>query len=733
MISNDLLQSNYLGRDGFKWWIGQVADPYTSGWGNAKESQNKRRFKPDNQDGLEHEVYERRCKVRILGYHTISDADGYVLQNSELPWAHILVPAGTGTGIHGIGETHEYQGGENVIGFFLDGDDAQQPVIIGGFGRGTQSFDVKDKKPSEQTNESDCEIKPFMPRLDSELGVIHLGPKIKTKSGGNKTTIVPSTGKSQNKTKEEQSSTFKAQSAGNSPEFGNQGAIKGENIPELSRPECDPKKNAINGIQKEVKAVIKTLKSIEEYKNLYYDGAVNQLQSLSTQIGGGVKTISGYVRKILEIIKGNVAEELNKLFSEIQEALPETIKPILGITFQELLEFIMCVFDEIKGSGIFDITFNTLKDKLFGNIIDAALCAIEDIISELLNKFLDPIFEAIKGALDQLTSILTGAEAAFSNAIGKALDILTKIMSFFKCLPSRFQCPEPASWSLAGPSKDQKNNFNKILAKINIPDIPLPPGFDEADAINFQCDSNIGYLFPPIIGFSFGDAEAQAFVGDGKVIGIYLVEPGKGYSPLTPPAISIQQPGVYGTGGGAKAIAIVGSDGSISNVCLTSPGSGYVSTPEVVATSIASLEEEDFGLLPLPKTSSQVDAIPYLKDIYIKSPGIGYNDDDTILINGQDPSVYGLKLNMDSGPEGYITEINIQNNNNTPPVFKNLPQISILSDTGVGAIAIACLGFMIVESQEKDDSGSIKATTADGQTITVNASDIKTSINCFLQ
>ena len=31
---------------------------------------------------------------------------------------------------------------------------------------------------------------------------------------------------------------------------------------------------------------------------------------------------------------------------------------------------------------------------------------------------------------------------------------------------------------------------------------------------------------------------------------------------------------------GAKAIAIVGPDGSIENVCLTSPGTGYVSAPE---------------------------------------------------------------------------------------------------------------------------------------------------------
>ena len=78
-------------------------------------------------------------------------------------------------------------------------------------------------------------------------------------------------------------------------------------------------------------------------------------------------------------------------------------------------------------------------------------------------------------------------------------------------------------------------------------------------------------------------------------------------------------------------------------------------------------------------------------------------------------------------------EFNIQNNNNTPPVFSDLPQVSVLSDTGIGAIAVACLGFIVVESQEKDDSGNITATTADGQTITVNASDIKTSINCFLQ
>ena len=61
-----------------------------------------------------------------------------------------LVPSGMGSGIHGLGITHEYQGGENVLGFFLDGDDAQQPVIIGSLARGLQTGDVKNTPPSEK-------------------------------------------------------------------------------------------------------------------------------------------------------------------------------------------------------------------------------------------------------------------------------------------------------------------------------------------------------------------------------------------------------------------------------------------------------------------------------------------------------------------------------------------------------------------------------------------------------
>ena len=57
MIENTLIQSNFLGRDGFKWWVGQVAPEDAqggqingAGWGN-------------------------RVKVRILGYHPDNDIE----------------------------------------------------------------------------------------------------------------------------------------------------------------------------------------------------------------------------------------------------------------------------------------------------------------------------------------------------------------------------------------------------------------------------------------------------------------------------------------------------------------------------------------------------------------------------------------------------------------------------------------------------------------------------------
>ena len=78
-----------------------------------------------------------RCRVRIVGYHGVMMT--YQIKNYHL--AHVLLPPNTTT-TGGCGETMQYQGGEVVVGFFFDGDDAQQPVIFGTLFK--QSF-IKDE------------------------------------------------------------------------------------------------------------------------------------------------------------------------------------------------------------------------------------------------------------------------------------------------------------------------------------------------------------------------------------------------------------------------------------------------------------------------------------------------------------------------------------------------------------------------------------------------------------
>ena len=77
MEESSLLKTNFIGRDGFVWWIGQIAKE--KAW--AQQVQG---------DG-----WGVRYKVRIMGYHPETEAE---LKDEDLPWAQVMMPPGVGTG-----------------------------------------------------------------------------------------------------------------------------------------------------------------------------------------------------------------------------------------------------------------------------------------------------------------------------------------------------------------------------------------------------------------------------------------------------------------------------------------------------------------------------------------------------------------------------------------------------------------------------------------------------------
>jgi len=94
-----------------------------------------------------------RVKVRIHGIHNPSTGE---IQESDLPWAQVLIPTTEG-GISGIGAVPGILPGASVFGYFLDGFSSQLPIILGSFPR--IEFPNAVQQRVNSANQSESELK----------------------------------------------------------------------------------------------------------------------------------------------------------------------------------------------------------------------------------------------------------------------------------------------------------------------------------------------------------------------------------------------------------------------------------------------------------------------------------------------------------------------------------------------------------------------------------------------
>ena len=178
MIDEGLLKNNNIGKDGFIWWLGQVCEAET--W--------RDNYPPLPVDLLSDlPGFKRRVKVSILGWHTDSKND---LKNDDLPWAYCLMPTSAGGGTGGFSESLAFTGGEWVFGFFLDGEDGQQPVIIGVMDKSTQN-DWRDSVPETRRFEP---FSGFSNKRVAPLSDLKKDDTVERQPAGDATTEVGNTG-----------------------------------------------------------------------------------------------------------------------------------------------------------------------------------------------------------------------------------------------------------------------------------------------------------------------------------------------------------------------------------------------------------------------------------------------------------------------------------------------------------------------------------------------------------
>ena len=95
--------NQFTGMDGLVWWQGIVEDV-------------------DDPEAL------GRLRIRIIGFHT---DDKGILPTTSLPWAMPLMPI-TSASIGGVGQSPTGAlPGAWVMGFFRDGEQAQDPIVWG--------------------------------------------------------------------------------------------------------------------------------------------------------------------------------------------------------------------------------------------------------------------------------------------------------------------------------------------------------------------------------------------------------------------------------------------------------------------------------------------------------------------------------------------------------------------------------------------------------------------------
>ena len=579
MIEESLLKSNYIGKDGFVWWIGQVAPAKV--WRDEKSDIDTKNS------------WAYRCKVRIIGSHTFNRT---ILSDDDLPWAHVMANTNTGSAQGGFGTTHNLVGGETVFGFFLDGDDGQQPVIVGCIYR-------NESVKSIEYNENDDGYKPFKGNVGKLVqSAIQIKPRTIADLVNPGTSTPPESvaqpqtdPKPPEKQREEQTNNGADQIL--TEDYGGVMFDKMTDITIVNENGCDD--NPIGKITRILQDFIAFINGIEKYIDAYIDPIANLIVDIKYEISRFANLLVGAIKLIVNNMRSSIIKLVGCLFSKFIGAivpLPQQ-KPISEAT-QRILDIIFCLFEKLLPYLIEFIT--NLLNNIVGKAINAPLCAVEELTAGILSKLIEKIEELLEPIMSGLDWLLGGL-SEITGLLSKASSLANQIISFIGC--DNLQCKTPSEWSSRfGPNKESADNWGRTVGKLNVlkglndnldvglgnlsifgsDTSPFKDCSEKVKRPKRQKDISIQpagvrypYCIPPEVVITGDGFDAQAYPvvsGSGAILSIEILNPGRGYS--RPPTVTIVDKSGYG--GGARAKSII-DGGKVTQIYITNPGGSYCS------------------------------------------------------------------------------------------------------------------------------------------------------------
>lgn len=529
--------SGTLGTNGFYWWLGQVVDSST--W---QDNVNPELYKESD----EVEGWGYRYKVRIFGNQT---EDKELQADEQLPMAEVMYPITAGSGHAGSHQTPNIQQGNYVLGFFKDGFEAQQPVIMGVLGNNAQTA-LEGKDPE----------KGFGARsgYKGKAAPVDIAQKDQTSSPNS----LPS----------DESTDPRRGSISDSMQ-----ADDGGDVTSLAKPKEDDNTSEMQGVQAAIQSLLRFINRLKMSLQQYSMGAStttpNFLTGLQSEVDKVTGIIAGFIKSILARVRGFVVNEVNSKVKDVTSLLMPNERPQLQQVQEKATDTLGCVIQKIIGQ--LGSLIGPLLGELVEEYVNAPMCAVENFMGALMGNIVGQITSAIGTALGAIQSILSVGEmaTAFSPPTA-ALDIISGVLEFFSCDETSEE-PGVLAWSpwsgaasLGSPSAGLGGLLDGIEAGSGLP--PEAP----------TCPTGPQNSGPPTIKFQGGKgqgASGNAVVdATGSIMGVDLTSYGSGYK--TAPKVIVSDPSYKGSGANLKSI--INENGQVVQVVPIEPGNGYLSKPD---------------------------------------------------------------------------------------------------------------------------------------------------------
>lgn len=531
-----LYHSQHLGKTEFYFWYGQVVGG------------------PEWECNHEHKIHDRdepkgwgyRCKVAIFGSDPRVVTDG-VAKNSEIAMAEVMLPTTGGGGIGGPVATPSIGNNSFVVGFYKDGVNAREPIIMGVLPNISQSR-LKSYNSTEKV------------RYDAAEGHDRSKDTVTTSSiyvnPGNANPI-------------DESISVHTNDVSDRDQYLDQ-KLENFRIPVSYR--CSEAGGEFKGIQGVLQDAMKFIAFINTQSTTFASSVSDLRNSIDNVINKVTLFVSSFIKSIITRIRESTINLFEKTVQSAINSAPLNLRAQLVDGVKEQTDLLSCIFSLIIG-GIVNLV-NKILTNLLNGAVNAPMCTAESVVGDYLSQILGQITEGIDAAISGISKLFGGI-INFSNQIFNALNIIFGIVNILTCQED-YACPNVEEWNFWYGQQNTSDNISEDLDKLieslvitgssgdlcsTGPEICGPPKIEARSLSKISGTEDF-----------FGNAIVSP---SGEILAVDIINSGTGY--INEPNLIVYDCG--GNGSGAVLRPVLNENGGIENIIVLDSGTGYISSP----------------------------------------------------------------------------------------------------------------------------------------------------------